>query len=285
LQKELPPPYYGDSGQDLNVAQGDFMKIRPAAVAGMFYPGDSRELNTVLKTFLRRAKARPLVPKVLVVPHAGYVYSGQAAAEAYVLLEPLKNKIQRVILLGPCHRVAVRGMSLPTVQAFATPLGNIPLDTQAMEKLLALPFVGYSDAAHAEEHSLEVHLPFLQSVLADFSLVPVVVGEISPQQVAQALEQVWGGDETLIVISSDLSHFLPYDVSCEVDGETARKILHLQTDLHGEEACGCRPLNGLLYLAKQKHLHCELLALCNSGDTAGDKHRVVGYGAFALMQA
>lgn len=259
------------------------MSIRPAAVAGMFYPGDPRELSAIVQAFLHRANVRTMLPKVLVVPHAGYVYSGQAAAEAYVLLEPLKNQIKRVILLGPCHRVPVQGMALPTVDLFATPLGNIPLDTTAVEKLLTLPFVGYSDKAHAEEHSLEVHLPFLQSMLANFSLVPVVVGETSPQQVAQALEQVWGGDETLIIISTDLSHFLTYDDCRETDQETARKILQLQANLHGEEACGCRPLNGLLYLAKQKHLRCELLALCNSGDTAGDKRRVVGYGAFALQ--
>src|SRR5690606_15459102 len=185
----------------------------------------------------------------------------------------------------PCHRVAVRGMALPTVQAFATPLGNIALDRSAMAQLLNLPCVGYSDAAHAEEHSLEVHLPFLQSVLGDFSLVPLVVGETSPQDVARALEALWGGDETLIVISTDLSHFLPYDRAREVDRATAQKIVQLRTDLHGEEACGCRPLNGLLHLARQKHLHCELLALCNSGDTSGDKRRVVGYGAFVLTEA
>jgi AmmeMemoRadiSam system protein B len=258
------------------------MTIRPAAVAGLFYPRDPRELRVSVQEFLRLAQPRAFVPKVLIVPHAGYVYSGQAAAQAYVLLRGLENKIKRVLLLGPCHRVPVHGVALPTVDAFATPLGTVPLDKAAIAQIEKLPFVGYSDAAHAEEHSLEVHLPFLQSVLGDFSLVPLVVGEASPRQVAQVLEQLWGGDETLVVISSDLSHFLPYAICREVDNETARKIVQLHTDLHGEEACGCRPLNGLLQLARQKHLHCELLALCNSGDTAGDKRRVVGYGAFAL---
>jgi AmmeMemoRadiSam system protein B len=251
----------------------------------MFYPADRRELAAVVSHFIQRAQP-PVAgtPKVLVVPHAGYLYSGQAAAEAYALLQPMQQRIRRVVLLGPCHRVPVRGIALPTVDAFATPLGSVPLDRAALESLRSLPFVADSDLAHRDEHSLEVHLPFLQSVLGDFTLVPLVVGDATPQQVAQVLERLWGGDETLVVISSDLSHFLPYEVAREQDSETAGKIVHLQADLMGTEACGCHPLNGLLYLARQKHLRCALLALCNSGDTAGDKRRVVGYGSFALME-
>jgi len=232
--------------------------------------------------FLQEAHCRSVMPKVLVAPHAGYVYSGRMAAEAYAQLRGVAQHIHRVVLLGPCHRVAVRGIALPSVQAFETPLGKIPLDGDALRRLARLPFVAYGDVVHAQEHSLEVHLPFLQTVLNDFSLVPLVVGECTPTEVSEALQALWGGDETLIVISSDLSHFLPYEDAREADDRTAKKILRLQSDLRGEEACGCRPLNGLLLLARQKNMHCELLGLCNSGDTAGDRQRVVGYGSFCL---
>lgn len=259
------------------------MSTRPAAVAGMFYPDDPAELKQMIQQFLSSSDTSSVIPKVLVLPHAGYIYSGLAAAQGYHLLEPLKSKIKRVVLLGPCHRVPVRGIAVPGHSAFATPLGTINLDLEAVERVAVLPFVNYSDEAHALEHSLEVHLPFLQEVLDDFVLVPMVVGETRPEQVAQVLQRLWGGGETLIVISSDLSHFLPYEVACEVDANTADKILKLDDSLEGDEACGCRPLNGLLHLAKQQGMHCQLLALCNSGDTAGDKRQVVGYGAFALQ--
>ncbi len=258
--------------------------IRPAAVAGMFYPGDRQGLEREVRRMLEAARAQPLRPKALIVPHAGYVYSGPVAATAYALLEDLRHDIRRVVLLGPVHRVWVRGLALPAVDAFATPLGVIPLDGQTMAMLRKLPQVEVNEAAHALEHSLEVHLPFLQTVLEDFTLVPLAVGGATPQQVAEVLELAWGGDETLIVVSSDLSHYLPYEAARERDQATAQAILRLETDLIGEEACGAHPINGLLLAARRHHLTPHLLDLRNSGDTAGDKGRVVGYAAFALTE-
>lgn len=253
----------------------------------MFYPGRASELRASVSGYLADAAlARPAKmirqPKVLVVPHAGYVYSGAIAASGYQLLTHFNDKIHRVILLGPSHRVALRGIALPTQTAFATPLGSVPLDTSTIAKLARLPQAAYLDEAHTQEHSLEVHLPFLQETLQDFQLIPMVVGETDPEEVAEILNLLWGGDETLIIISSDLSHYLPYAVGTKIDHHTATQIVQLQPRLEGDEACGCHPLNGLLLAARQHNLHAELLDLRNSGDTAGSKDRVVGYGAFAF---
>lgn len=259
--------------------------IRPAAVAGMFYPADRRHLAQTIQHMLEERSPKALRPKALIAPHAGYIYSGPVAASAYALLQDLRTVIRRVVLLGPVHRVWVRGLALPAADAFETPLGVVALDQAAMDKLLQLPQVEVNDAAHAWEHSLEVHLPFLQTVLDAFVLVPIAVGGASPEQVAEALDQVWGGDETLIVVSSDLSHYLPYDEARQIDQATARAILDLHTDLVGEQACGAHPINGLLLAARRHRLKPHLLDLRNSGDTAGDKRQVVGYGAFALTEA
>ncbi len=260
---------------------------RQPAVAGMFYPSDSAELSAGICALLADAGAGTAAhfPKALIVPHAGYVYSGPVAAIAYARLAPLADRIKRVVLLGPVHRVPVRGLALPRVTAFTTPLGEVELDTGAMVALTGLPQVTRSDAAHAQEHSLEVHLPFLQTVLGDFRLLPLAVGNATAEEVAGVLERVWGGEETLIVISSDLSHFLPYDAARRVDRETVEHILALQPDLDHEQACGATPVNGLLAFAGQNALQAELLDLRNSGDTAGDKARVVGYAAIAFYEA
>lgn len=261
------------------------LTIRPAAVAGMFYPGDRLHLAQDVQRLIDAAHPAPIRPKALIVPHAGYVYSGPVAASAYALLKDRRTDIRRVVLLGPVHRVWVRGLALPAVDAFETPLGRVPLDESAMAELLRLPQVEVNEAAHAWEHSLEVHLPFLQTVLDAFSLVPLAVGGASAEEVAEVLEQVWGGDETLIVVSSDLSHYLPYEEARRIDANTARAILDLRTDLVGEQACGAHPVNGLLLAARRHQLTVHLLDLRNSGDTAGDRSRVVGYGAFALTEA
>ena len=264
------------------------MNIRPAAVAGAFYPAHADALRRQLVECFDMAKQSVVPadfrPKALIVPHAGYIYSGPIAASAYALLEPLRATIRRVVLLGPVHRVWVPGLALPGAEAFETPLGQVPLDQAGIASIDGLPQVSISPAAHAEEHSLEVHLPFLQTVLADFSLIPLAVGSASPEEVAEVLEILWGGDETLIVISSDLSHFLPYAEAKHVDAATADAILRLENHLVGEQACGAHPVNGMMLAAKRHGLTPHLLDLRNSGDTAGDRGRVVGYGAFALCE-
>lgn len=258
--------------------------IRPPAVAGMFYPGDPAVLARDVDAMLALARKEELRPKALIAPHAGYIYSGPVAASAYALLQPIAKEIRRVVLLGPTHRVAVRGLALPGADGFATPLGVVKLDAAAAQAIAHLPQVLVSPQAHALEHSLEVQLPFLQTVLTDFKLLPLAVGMASSEEVAQVLELLWGGPETLIVISSDLSHYLPYDTAQRLDQSTAEAILHFNSKLSHEQACGGTPVNGLMLAAQRHHLAAHLLDLRNSGDTAGDKSRVVGYGAFAFTE-
>ncbi|BAN35573.1 hypothetical protein SCD_n01758 [Sulfuricella denitrificans skB26] len=263
-------------------------QIRPAAVAGAFYTGDPRSLASEVAAMLEEAEQHmeksATLPKAVIVPHAGYIYSGPVAASAYALLEQGRNIYRRVVLLGPVHRVPVHGLALPSTEGFATPLGVVPLDLDAMAKIAGLPQVVEYDAAHALEHSLEVQLPFLQAVLDDFKLVPLAVGDVTPQEVAEVLERLWGGPETLIVISSDLSHFLTYREAQQIDSTTAQAILDLRWPVSHEQACGGTPVNGLLLAAQHHHLKPRLLNLRNSGDTAGDRSRVVGYGAFAFTE-
>lgn len=259
--------------------------IRPAAVAGLFYPDNPIELKRTVADLLAHAGAGAVrsAPKALIVPHAGYIYSGAVAASAFSALADLRGRIRRVVLLGPTHRVPVRGLALPEAERFATPLGEVPLDCAGMQALAGLPQVVRSAAAHQMEHSLEVQLPFLQQVLGDFQLLPLAVGDTSAAEVAEVLEQVWGGDETLIVISSDLSHFLPDALARQVDGETVKAILALNPHLNHEQACGATPVNGLLLAAKRHGLHPVALDVRNSSDTAGDPERVVGYAAFVFQ--
>ena len=259
--------------------------IRPPAVAGMFYPGQALALAHEVDQLLQASTTVfPRQPKALIVPHAGYIYSGQTAARAYAALAPWKDIIRRVILLGPTHRVAVTGLALPQAGSFATPLGQIPLDEASMASISELPQVIHSDAVHAQEHSLEVHLPLLQRVLGPFSLVPLAVGHTPPEAVAEVIERLWGGPETLLVISSDLSHYLNYPTANRIDADTCRHILALDTDIEPEQACGAYPLNGLLLTARRRHLQAALIDRCNSGDTAGSRDRVVGYAAFAFYE-
>jgi len=257
--------------------------VRPAAVAGMFYPGSSSVLARDLRDLLNDSRPAPgRRPKAVIVPHAGYIYSGPIAASVYAPIAAWRESIRRVVLLGPTHRVAVDGLAFPASTAFATPLGVVPVDPQALALIEALPQVVVSDAAHALEHSLEVQLPFLQTVLDEFTLVPLAVGRASPAEVAEVLECLWGGDETLIVISSDLSHYLPYRVARETDADTARRIVALDARIDHQQACGATPVNGLLLAARRHGLRAQLVDLRNSGDTAGDRSRFVGYGAFAF---
>jgi len=261
--------------------------IRPPAVAGMFYPGEPRALAAELDDLLGgvpHLEPRLGFPKALIVPHAGYIYSGEIAARAYDELAPARGIVRRVVLLGPVHRVPVRGLAIPGADAFATPLGSVPIDRDALRAVQDLPQVVASDAAHALEHSLEVQLPFLQKVLGAFTLVPFAVGTASVPEVAAVLERLWGGPETLIVVSTDLSHYHAYDEAKRIDGGTLERVRGCATDIDHDEACGATPLNGLLSVAKKRQMSVLLLAACNSGDTAGGKGQVVGYGALALRE-
>ena len=262
--------------------------VRPAAVAGMFYPAAPPALAAEVRAHLAGAQSRlspaGVVPRALIVPHAGYVYSGPIAGSAYARLAAGRDTIRRVVLFGPTHRVPVRGLALPLVRAFATPLGIVNVDREAAAAALTLPQVCASDAAHALEHSLEVQLPFLQAVLGDFGIVPFAVGDATPAEVAEVIELLWGGPETVIVVSSDLSHYHSYADARQMDRATGEAILALSAMLDHEQACGATPINGLLLAARRHGLQPELLDLRNSGDTAGDKSRVVGYASFAFAE-
>ncbi len=260
-------------------------QIRPAAVAGAFYPRNPQQLAEELGELfdgVENLEPRLGYPKALIVPHAGYIYSGPVAARAYDELAAARGVVRRVVLLGPSHYVPGRGLALPQADAFDTPLGRIALDGEGVGALAGLQQVVRSAPAHAQEHSLEVQLPFLQRMLGSFTLVPLAVSAATQREVEEVLERVWGGPETLIVISTDLSHYHEYREAKRIDGATLRKIADFATDLNHEEACGATPLNGFLGLAQRKGLRIRLLGACNSGDTAGGKGRVVGYSSFAL---
>ena len=260
-------------------------KIRRPAVAGTFYPGTAGELEATVRGYLGDAQPGPSgnPPKAVIAPHAGYIYSGAVAASAYVRLTACRDQIERVVLLGPAHRVAVRGLAAPESDAFATPLGRVRLDREALERSLVLPQVVSFDAAHAPEHSLEVHLPFLQVLLGEFSLVPFVVRGATPEEVAEVLELLWGGPETLIVVSTDLSHYRDYETARRLDAAATRAIEALEPEAIGDEqACGRVPVQGLLLAAQRHGLHAETVDVRNSGDTAGPRNEVVGYGSYVF---
>jgi AmmeMemoRadiSam system protein B/AmmeMemoRadiSam system protein A len=273
--------------------------VREPAVAGRFYPANADELRAAIRGFLSAATAtktspdslmpshepRHTPPKGIIAPHAGYVYSGPIAGSAYSALRGLRGRVRRVILFGPAHFVRLRGMAIPMADVFQTPLGPVPIDREAVEQALSLPFVVLNDAAHAREHSLEVHVPFLQEVLGDFQVLPLAVGEVTAEKVSQVIELLWGGDETLFVVSSDLSHFHDYETAVRVDTETAGLIESLRfEELTGERCCGFRPISGMLEAARHRGLRVRRLDLRNSGDTAGPRDRVVGYGAFIVEE-
>jgi MEMO1 family protein len=258
--------------------------VRPPAVAGFFYPADPVELQDVVRTLIDRASAVGVTPGAMsyIVPHAGYIYSGSVAAVAYAHLRRAGVKPRRIVIIGPSHRVYLQGIAVSEANIFRTPLGDIPLDTQAKRTLLKRGDVILSDMPHSQEHSLEVQLPFLQELFAEFELVPLVVGAAEPHYVAAVLESVASDPDTLLLASSDLSHYLSYDEARRVDADTNTRILAFANTLTGEQACGAVALNGLLSLAKERKATISPLSLLNSGDTAGDRARVVGYGAYAI---
>ena len=248
--------------------------VRAPAVAGMFYPADPGELQRMIRAFLAGAKPGPH-PKAMIVPHAGYIYSGPIAAGAYALIRP--EGIERVVLIGPSHRVALRGLAGSGAPVWLTPLGEVPVECP--------DFIPVNEAAHALEHSLEVQLPFLQTVLGAFTLIPLVAGDASSEEVSDVLEKLWRGPETLVVVSSDLSHYENYETARVMDSAASEGILALnERSLDYDNACGRVPISGLLRIAKKKRLHAELVDLRNSGDTAGPRDQVVGYGAFAFYE-
>ncbi len=269
--------------------------IREPAVAGLFYADNADKLRQSVDQYLHLDAATAgssncsgyieAIPKAIIVPHAGYVYSGSTAACAYRVLAPAASLIKRVVLLGPSHRVGFEGVAFCSSDFFRTPMGDVPVDQSSFVAISNIPGVCLMDSAHEQEHSLEVQLPFLQYLLTDFKLVPLVVGDASKATVAKVLNALWGDEKTLIVISSDLSHYHDYRTAQSIDEKTCQAIERLQPDDIGyDQACGRNPVKGLLSVAEQRHLRVKTLSLCNSGDTAGDKHRVVGYGAWAFYE-
>jgi MEMO1 family protein len=266
----------------------DMSRLRPPAVAGIFYPADADELRHSVARFIdscpKSAEARR--PKALIVPHAGYPYSGAVAGCAYRLLRDTgASGVRHVVLLGPSHREPLRGLAVPGVDGFATPLGVVPIDTAGRQRLRELGLAGITDAPHATEHSLEVQLPFLQCVLEDFDLLPIAAGLAPTDLVSRALEATWDGPDTLVVISTDLSHYHTSEEARQLDGSTTSAILERRSDVSDEQACGSRGVNGLMHVARRLGLSVKLLDQRNSGDTAGDRSRVVGYGSFAVFES
>jgi hypothetical protein len=255
---------------------------RRPAVAGSFYPAQPDRLRRNVVELLADAEtALKITPKALIAPHAGYIYSGAPAAAAFATLRDSARILARVVLIGPAHYVPIRGIVLPTVDAFETPLGRVPVDHDGLNEITGLPFVSRNDAAHAPEHALEVELPFLQIVLPSFSLLPLVVGDATAHEVAQVLAWLWSGPETLLVISSDLSHYHSYETARRLDAATAMAIENGDwASLKSGQACGYLPIAGLLIEANRHKLKARRLSLCSSGDTAGPRDRVVGYGAW-----
>lgn len=257
---------------------------RIPAVAGLFYPADAEEVGTQVRRFISESRAgRTPPPKALIAPHAGYVYSGPIAGSAYAQLEQIADRISRVVILAPAHRIAFRGLALSSADFFSTPLGDIEVDRAASRSIADLPQVHQFDQAFDNEHSIEVHLPFLQKTLASFRILPMLVSDARPEEVDEVLERLWGGDETLILVSSDLSHYLDYESARKMDAEASRAIEALRPeDLGYNHACGRTPVSGLLLAARRHKLTATTLDQRNSGDTAGPRNQVVGYGAYAF---
>jgi AmmeMemoRadiSam system protein B/AmmeMemoRadiSam system protein A len=262
--------------------------VRRAAAAGLFYPAEAPQLAADVGELIDGVESlAPKLgfPKAIIVPHAGYVYSGPVAARAYDELAPARGLVKRVLLFGPSHYVGGRGLALPEAEAFETPLGRVPIDREAVAAIADLAQVVRSAPAHLQEHSLEVQLPFLQKVLGEFSLLPIAAGAATVDEVAEVIDRLWGGPETLIVISTDLSHYHAYDEARRIDGATLARIQERAFDLNHDEACGATVLNGFLSLCRDRDLRVRLLSACNSGDTAGGKARVVGYASLAVYES
>lgn len=261
---------------------------RPPAVAGLFYPADPAELAEWVDGALRGAAQQPEPGDVdperlraVIVPHAGYRYSGAVAARGYDLLRRRTSPPGRVAILGPTHRVGIPGLALPRAGRFATPLGSCPIDRSGLE---GLPQIAVDAATHAEEHSIEVQVPFIQRILGDLPIVPLAVGSAGPAEVAEVIEALATDPGTFIVISSDLSHYHPHEVARELDDRTIARVLARDDSIEPNRACGAHPLDGLLRAAPGLGWSAHLLAACTSADTAGEPSRVVGYASFAVTE-
>ena len=265
--------------------EGDKKAVRRPAVAGTFYPRDAKVLaDTVAGLLVGARGAQNGRIRAVIAPHAGYIYSGPVAAEAFAGLKALESRVERLVLIGPAHFVRFRGIAAPTVEAFRTPLGEVSLDRGAIGEIADLPQLVVDDEPHAPEHALEVELPFLQAVLGAVPIVPLVVGSARAEEVAEGLERLWD-EKTLIVVSSDLSHYHDYETAQRLDAATAEAIERCDEGAIGlDDACGSLALRGMLIEAKCRGLAIERLDLRNSGDTAGDRNRVVGYGAWVVRE-
>ncbi|MPQ77137.1 AmmeMemoRadiSam system protein B [Hydrogenovibrio sp. JE_KL2] len=265
--------------------------VRPTAVAGAFYPDDPQTIKAVFSQWMPRNEklAKPSikpVPRVLIVPHAGYVYSGEAAAKGYRLWQDSSSQIKTVVVMGPAHRVSFVGVATISADEVATPLGNLQVDVQLRDKLIeACSQVGVSDMANAPEHSLEVHFPFIKNLLPGVKVLPLLNGQVTASEVLDVIQHLWNEEGVYFVISSDLSHFRPYEEAQKLDGETAKAIRQGNWQaLNGEMACGYKGIQGVLGVMRDHPMMIEQIALINSGDTAGTKDRVVGYGTWAMYE-
>jgi hypothetical protein len=262
------------------------IQIRKPCVAGLFYPDDPERLDFTLNQLFESVPENLKTgysPHAIIVPHAGYIYSGEIAASAYSSILKRVQDIKRVVILGPSHQLALNGAACPSATHFDTPLGRIPLDVEEIARLQAQGLIEINDAAHVREHSIEVQLPFLQHILSDFKIIPIVVGLEQAMPIAALLEPFWRAKDALIVVSSDLSHYLDYYDARKMDSDTSSAIEACRwQDISPTQACGCYPMRGLLQLAQEENSSVSCIDLRNSGDTAGDKSRVVGYGAYVF---
>ncbi len=261
-------------------------RVRAPAVAGAFYPADPTALARMVDACLSGASCGPVAAKAIIAPHAGYVYSGAIAGTAYAAVRHRGDAVRRVLLFGPAHRLPFRGLAAPSADGLMTPLGVVPVDRAAVDSLLGLPDVQILDRAFDGEHALEVQLPFLQRCFPKAAVVPLLVGAAAPETVEAVMTRLWGGDETLVVVSSDLSHYHDYDTARQLDLATAHAIERAEpAGLTGDQACGFKPVAALLNRARALDLRLTTRDLRSSGDTAGDRHRVVGYGAYTAEPA
>ncbi|MGI2261176.1 AmmeMemoRadiSam system protein B [Shewanella sp. GXUN23E] len=259
------------------------IKVRPTAVAGRFYHSDAATLRAELDGWLEPLPADPSI-RAIVVPHAGYQFSGKVAAQAYRYIRALGERVRRVILVGPAHTMAFDGLALPSADLFVTPLGNVEIDKSLVAKLRDEPKVTVYDLPHAKEHCLEVQLPFLQQALGQFSLLPLLYSRVTPWYLEEMMAKVWDPADTLLVISSDLSHYHEYDEACGLDARSMAMIEEGVPRLTPQQACGATGINALLHLAQHRGWQFERLDYQNSGDTGGNKQRVVGYVSYVVRE-